>query len=947
MTNRKKNPYIIGSPIYEPEAFYGREELFTFIGDNLRQRTKVILLHGQRRIGKTSIQHQVRNFVQLDGFVFFLFDLQNQANLKVGHVLHNLAMDMVEFFDVPQSSVSIPTRPDMEKKPDLFHTKVLPHLSTALSSNGTPTNLVLLLDEFDVLSDNRTEVAVEKLFPYLNRIVYSQHNLFLIPVVGRRLEEMPTMFSMFKSAPHREIGLLSRENAVHLITKPAEGVLEYSDDAIEAILELASGHPYFTQLLCFTVFGRAQDEGLAVVTRTEVEASVEKAIESGEGGLVWFRDGLPIAERVVFAAVAEAQQQTAKTFMNLSELLDTYGIIATEALLNAEERLIEWDFLRKREYSSVATKQAYRYIVAIELVRRWFIRRHPIQQTVWELDHLDPEAERIYQEATAAAQHNEHHHAVTLYQQALEANPNHVHALFALIEALLSNTMLSNQTSDMFEEAVTLCKRANRIDFGRIKDSFAQTLFEYARMLMLRGDFVQEKQALQQVLELEPDNERAQEQVQDVDKRIRWQLNLQNPFTTSTVVQPARFVGRERERGMIFSQIRNHSSIAIYGDYGIGKSSLLKYVGSPDVWKKLGLDRYLSSTLIACVECHLLAPFTPDKFWQEVVSEMAAQHTHASVQQELAPYSSNTNQSRLITGKDVLRIVQLMEANSGQFLLLLIDDLDRAIEACGPDHLNTFLIDLRALALSSAASVVATTRRSLSNMPRVSELASISWYQALPHLGPLKPFDTHEIKTMHERLPFERSKVELTWLKDVAGGYPYLLAEALSILYLLHVEQKPFHVGSATDMFVHHVQAVFADLWNTITDYQKDCITSLTLCNMVQEMHCHLLEEKIHAIKPQYWNETFERNEFQELVQRGLVIPKGNESNTYALVSFVLEWWIIHKTNGPVTWLNKRNLDTELDHTHARDGKIFLQTVREHARMELYTQKYTIQEAKL
>lgn len=946
MTNRKENPYIIGSPIYEPTAFYGREELFTFIGDNLRKKTKVILLHGQRRIGKTSVQHQVRNFVQLNGFVFFLFDLQNQANLKVGHVLHNLATEIIEHFDVPPESAPVPPRSVMEETPDLFQNEILPRLYTALSSNGNPTNLVLLLDEFDVLSDYRTETANKHLFPYLSYIVYNQENLFLVPVVGRRLEEMPTMLTLFKAAPRREIGLLSREHAIRLITKPAERVLHYSDDAIEAILELASGHPYFTQLLCFTVFGRAQDEGLSVVTRTEVEASVEKAIESGEGGLVWFRDGLPIAERVVFSAVAEVQQQQQnKPCKTLEEVLERYGIVQTEALIDAEKRLIEWGFLCKSNPSSAATRTGYRYTIAIELVRRWFIKRHPIQQTVWELDHLTPEAEQTYQEARTAAQHNEHHHAVTLYRQALEANPNHMHALFALVEALQNNNMLRNQTTDMFEEAVTLCKRAYNIDLGRIKDSFTQTLYEHARILMLRGDFEQEKQALQQVVQLEPDNQPAQEQMQDVDKRIRWQLNLQNPFTTSTVVQPSRFVGRERAIGMIFSQIREHRSIVIYGDYGSGKSSLLHYIASPEVWKKLGLDRNLSATLISCVDCHLLAPFTPNKFWQEVISEMAAQSIHPSVKDELAPYITHVGQTHLITGKDVLRIVQLMEANSGQSLLLLIDELDRAIEACSPDHLNTFLIDLRALALSSAASVVATTRQRLNNMPLGSELGGLSWYHALPHLGPLKPFNTHEIKTMHERMPFQLSEVELIWLKHVAGGYPYLLAEALSILYLLHVEQQSFDVDSATDTFIRHTHQMFLELLQAMTQHQKDYITSIALYNIAHHRHYDWLQKQFGEQRLYNQQSVHLDNELQDLVERGLVIPHNN--TTYALVSFVMEWWIIHKTTEPTQWLTKRNLTDEFDHTQAKDGKTFLQTLQELADIKFYIQKYTLQEATL
>ena len=50
-SKRRKNNYIVGRPIHEPELFFGRESLFQTVADSLRQDTKVILLQGQRRIG--------------------------------------------------------------------------------------------------------------------------------------------------------------------------------------------------------------------------------------------------------------------------------------------------------------------------------------------------------------------------------------------------------------------------------------------------------------------------------------------------------------------------------------------------------------------------------------------------------------------------------------------------------------------------------------------------------------------------------------------------------------------------------------------------------------------------------------------------------------------------------------------------------------------------------
>ena len=301
---RHINPYIVGRPIYDRESFFGRRKLFRFIEDNLKQNTQVVLLHGQRRIGKSSVLMQIPNFVGLGEFVFIYFDLHDKTRLPLDSILQNLTSTIADKLNIPQSeSLSLNYK-------TVFSDEFLPQVIEVLKEQKR--KMVWLLDEFDVLNDQTPDSPVESFFPYLETLIGQYNNLFIIPVIGRRVEDLTNLKSLFRQAVNQEIGLLEKSDTKALITEPAAHYLNYDSQAIDAILELSSGHPYFTQVICNALFLQAEEEDKSEITCDDVTKIVDDAIETAEGGLAWFRDGLPIPERVVFSAVAQAEKMAEK-----------------------------------------------------------------------------------------------------------------------------------------------------------------------------------------------------------------------------------------------------------------------------------------------------------------------------------------------------------------------------------------------------------------------------------------------------------------------------------------------------------------------------------------------------------------------------------------------------------------------------------------------------------
>jgi ABC-type branched-subunit amino acid transport system substrate-binding protein len=501
----QRNPYIIGRPIDEdePELFFGRKKLYQFIEDILRQDKKVILLHGQRRIGKSSVLRHLPEFVAPDKFAFVPFDLEHYSRENLSGILDALVTEIIERLKLDLEKIRRPSTTELAADPYIFSRQFLPQVYEALVGK----KLVLLLDEFDALNNENSESGVESLFLYLQSLVVIQDKLFIISFVGRQAEDMPNLLSIFKEATTLEIGLLDELSAKQLITKPAEGVLEYEPDALQAILKLSAGHPYFTQVICFALFGRARELENWKVNTEDVEGIVDKAIESAGAGLAWFWDGLSIPERVVFSAVAEAQNIAISTAQLIPEepltLLKNYGVIPTEPLIQAARQITAKGFLDETGRR-----------VKVELVRRWVVQRYPLRQEIRELEKFEQEKVNcLCEKATVLRQQGKKQKVIELYEQVLTLNPNHFSVLVALAEAYL-------EVED-FNKAVELYTRAYQVDPIRNKEGLLRPQLRYGYNLIAQRDFARAKEQYNKVLEIEPDNVSARERLREIADEIK------------------------------------------------------------------------------------------------------------------------------------------------------------------------------------------------------------------------------------------------------------------------------------------------------------------------------------------------------------------------------------------------------------------------------------------
>lgn len=579
IVNHRINPYIIGRPIYERSKFFGRESLFHFIEDNLSQGVKVILLHGQRRIGKSSVLRQVSNFIRSNEFIFVQFDLQDKIQSSLSNIIHDLATEIIEQLGIDRDNLQIPTNAQLEEDINLFSEIFLPKVYEAIRSK----KLVLLLDEFDVANIEIKEINIveqQTLFPYLKKILKEQDKLFIIPVIGRYLKDLPNLLSLFKDAPSELIGLLDDTSAKRMIVNPAEGILIYEAEAIKKILQLSARHPCFTQVICFALFEQARENNKWSIECADVECILKKAIETADSFLQSFWQVLTVEEKIIMSTVAEAQkiavEQGRKVPEEPLDLLKRNGINQTDKLSESWERLIENHYL-----SDDGRK------LRVELIRCWLLQYHPLQYEIQSFQTQESQTNLQTQEnqedivnnligvAKYWCQQGQHQLALQLYEQALAINPNNFNIAVSLAEQYL-------QVQD-YSKSLELHKQLFQENAQSSKAGYLDALSEYGHYLIIQRQYTLAKEQYNQILEIEPNRKLARHKILEIESYEN-NLIITKPDTSNSLTNP-------RERNHISSTLRKilaGMTVLVLGSVGYG-AYLLASDCPPGKQKKLGV----------------------------------------------------------------------------------------------------------------------------------------------------------------------------------------------------------------------------------------------------------------------------------------------------------------------------------------------------------------------
>jgi photosystem II stability/assembly factor-like uncharacterized protein len=317
MDKNSANPYVFDSPISVGELFFSRDDIFRSIKEALvdREQDNLIILYGQRRIGKTSVLHQVGHRLS-EQYISVLIDLQSVPSDSPEGFLWELASAIEQALHRDRNiKVELPSQDQFLADPQhTFGHDFLARVEEALGDRY----LILMLDEAHLIREKAQQGHWEgDAFEYLFNLTHQHPRLGLILSVES--QEPPSLPSV---GIQKKVGFLNRDEAIQLVVQPVQGILTYDPEAIERILSLTSGHPYYVQLLCHNLFAYCQRVNASAVTLTDVEAILPEVIERAGGDFQFLWDNSTPEEKFVLAALAQAGGEEGQAIAK-EELLST------------------------------------------------------------------------------------------------------------------------------------------------------------------------------------------------------------------------------------------------------------------------------------------------------------------------------------------------------------------------------------------------------------------------------------------------------------------------------------------------------------------------------------------------------------------------------------------------------------------------------------------------
>jgi len=276
-----QQPYSLESIGSEAELI-GRKDLLENISSKLSlKKGESSIIHGQKRVGKTSLARTIQNrFEEKDNYTTIFIETGSLDKTSPTNFIRSLANKIIRRL---KSKFPIANNESYEVSSSLH--PLVSCIEDIVSSNKE-ARIVVILDEFDEIPP--------QLYPYTGEGDSFFHNLrslsgesgegrvSLILVGGENMNVIMQSTDKLNKFDAWNVGYFNKseywEDFKELLTAPVHGLIEYSDEAILSLYEVTEGNPFYTKFVAKNLYKKMCEKRCAFISIDEMTDAIRDTV---------------------------------------------------------------------------------------------------------------------------------------------------------------------------------------------------------------------------------------------------------------------------------------------------------------------------------------------------------------------------------------------------------------------------------------------------------------------------------------------------------------------------------------------------------------------------------------------------------------------------------------------------------------------------------------------
>ncbi|HIT85910.1 MAG TPA: ATP-binding protein [Candidatus Ornithomonoglobus intestinigallinarum] len=382
----KINPYRPGAGL-KPMYLAGREEEISeakqiFEALSMKIPTQSIIYSGLRGVGKTVLINKLYTIAEAKGIFCRHIEIEEKQDFiaqiaacaqtflreisireRIKHLITksiDSIKSLVVSFDPNDNTFSLSVQErELYKSNSLTQSLTDVFVNIGAVASETETPLCFFIDEIQYMKSHELGALIAALHRS-NQMGYP------IMIIGAGLPKIYKMLSEEKSYTERlfmykEIGSLDREQSIEAIAYPVKGFnVEYTDKALNKIIDITKGYPYFIQQFCQIIYNNTDS---STIDENDVENSTEEFFDVLDKGFfkVRYERCSEMDKKFIFAMVrcgelpctisnvAKNMNKTVKSISPIRAQLINKGLIYAVRHSELDFTVPEFDGFIKRQ----------------------------------------------------------------------------------------------------------------------------------------------------------------------------------------------------------------------------------------------------------------------------------------------------------------------------------------------------------------------------------------------------------------------------------------------------------------------------------------------------------------------------------------------------------------------------------------------------------------------